>query len=134
MPCTPAPAPAGTSPRREKITTSTRHARTTNTVETQVSVGTPGGRPDSVRATATIATNLAADIGVDEGDVDVRLDLLDEGSPVLSDELAAFLRRVLDRTVSAPCCQRSTGQRQIDGRVGRTGSAARTPPPDASRR
>jgi hypothetical protein len=46
---------------------------------------------------ATTATTLAADLGVDEGDVDVLLDLLDEHSPEqLSDELAAFLRRVLD--------------------------------------
>jgi hypothetical protein len=45
---------------------------------------------------ATTATNLAAGLGVHEGDVDVLLELLDEHSPELSDELAAFLRLVLD--------------------------------------
>jgi hypothetical protein len=45
---------------------------------------------------ATTATALAADLGVGEGDIDVLLDLLDERSPELSDELAAFLCRVLD--------------------------------------
>ena len=44
----------------------------------------------------TTATTLAADLGVGEGDVDVLLDLLDEHSPELPDELAAFLRRVVD--------------------------------------
>jgi hypothetical protein len=45
---------------------------------------------------STTATTLAADLGVDEGDIDVLLDLLDEHSPELPDELAAFLRRVFD--------------------------------------
>ena len=45
---------------------------------------------------ATTATTLLADLGVEEGDIDVLLELLDERSPELSDELAAFLRRVLD--------------------------------------
>jgi hypothetical protein len=45
---------------------------------------------------ATTATTLPADLGVEEGDIDVLLELLDERSPELSDELAAFLRRVLD--------------------------------------
>ena len=45
---------------------------------------------------ATTATTLAADLGVDEGDIDVLLELLDERTPELSDELAAFLRQVLD--------------------------------------
>ncbi len=45
---------------------------------------------------ATTATTLAADLGVDEGDIDVLLELLDERMPELSDELAGFLRQVLD--------------------------------------
>jgi predicted transcriptional regulator len=45
---------------------------------------------------AITAPTLAADLGVHEGDVDVLLELLDEHSPELSDELAAFLRRVFD--------------------------------------
>ena len=45
---------------------------------------------------ATTATTLAADLGVDEGDIDVLLGLLDERAPELHDELAAFLRRGLD--------------------------------------
>jgi hypothetical protein len=45
---------------------------------------------------ATTATTLAADLGVGEGDIGVLLDLLDERSPELSDELAAFLRQVFD--------------------------------------
>ncbi len=47
-------------------------------------------------AVATTATTLAADLGVDEGDVSVLLELLDEQSAELTDELAAFVRRVLD--------------------------------------
>jgi len=39
---------------------------------------------------------LAADLGVDEGDVDVLLELLEERARELTDELAAFLRDVLD--------------------------------------
>ena len=45
---------------------------------------------------ATTATALAADLGVDEGDIDVLLGLLNEPSSELSDELAVFLRGVLD--------------------------------------
>jgi hypothetical protein len=45
---------------------------------------------------ATTTTDLAADLGVDEGDVDVLLQLLDEPAQDLPDELAGFLRRVLD--------------------------------------
>jgi hypothetical protein len=45
---------------------------------------------------AATTSDLATDLGVDEGDVAVLLDLLDEQTPVLGDELAAFLRRVLD--------------------------------------
>jgi len=45
---------------------------------------------------ATTATTLAADLGVDEGDIGVLLDLLEQQSPELSDEPAAFLRGVLD--------------------------------------
>lgn len=45
---------------------------------------------------ATTATSLAADLGVDTGDIAVLLDLLDERSLELSDELAAFLRQLLD--------------------------------------
>jgi len=41
---------------------------------------------------ATTATTLAADLGVDEGDIDVLLELLNERTPELSDELAAFLQ------------------------------------------
>ena len=97
MPCTPAPAPAGTSPRREKITTSTRRARTNNIVEIDGSTGTRGGSvPIPSMGMATTATTLAADLGVDEGGIDVLLDLLDEHPPELPDELAAFLRRVFD--------------------------------------
>jgi len=40
--------------------------------------------------------NLAADLGIDEGDVDVLLELLDERAREFSDELAAFLRQLLD--------------------------------------
>ena len=45
---------------------------------------------------AATATTLAADLGVHKGDVDVLLELLDEHSPELSNQLAAFLRRVFD--------------------------------------
>ena len=45
---------------------------------------------------ATTATALAADLGIDEGDVDVLLALLEERTPELSDKLAGFLRQVLD--------------------------------------
>ena len=40
--------------------------------------------------------DLAADLGVDEGDVDVLLGQLDERGELLPDELAGFLRGVLD--------------------------------------
>jgi hypothetical protein len=45
---------------------------------------------------ATTTADLAADLGVDEGDVDVLLELLDEQPPDLPDDLAGFLRDVLD--------------------------------------
>jgi hypothetical protein len=45
---------------------------------------------------ATTATAPAAELGVDDGDLDVLLALLDERTPKLSDELAGFLREVLD--------------------------------------
>jgi hypothetical protein len=45
---------------------------------------------------ATTTADLAADLGVDEGDVDVLLDQLDERAPELPDDLAGFLREVLD--------------------------------------
>ena len=45
---------------------------------------------------ATTTADLAADLGVDEGDVDVLLELLDEQPPDLPDDLASFLRDVLD--------------------------------------
>lgn len=45
---------------------------------------------------ATTTVDLAADLGVEEGDVDVLLELLDEPVRELSDDLAEFLRDVLD--------------------------------------
>jgi hypothetical protein len=45
---------------------------------------------------ANTTADLAADLGVDEGDVDVLLELLDEQPPDLPDDLAGFLRDVLD--------------------------------------
>jgi hypothetical protein len=39
--------------------------------------------------------DLAADLGVDEGDVDVLLQLLGERAPKLPDDLASFLRECL---------------------------------------
>ena len=45
---------------------------------------------------ATTTADLAADLGVDEGDVDVLLDELDERARVLPDDLAGFLRELLD--------------------------------------
>jgi hypothetical protein len=45
---------------------------------------------------ATTTADLAADLGVDEGDADVLLELLDERAQELSDDRAAFLRDVLD--------------------------------------
>ena len=45
---------------------------------------------------ATTATDLAADLGVAEGDIGVMLGLLDEHSSVLSDDVAAFVRQLLD--------------------------------------
>jgi hypothetical protein len=45
---------------------------------------------------ATTTADLAADLGVDEGDVSVLLELLGERVRELSDDLAAFLRDVLD--------------------------------------
>jgi hypothetical protein len=44
----------------------------------------------------TTATALAADLGVDPGNVDVLLEQLDERASELSDELASFLRDVFD--------------------------------------
>jgi len=46
---------------------------------------------------ATTTADLAVDLGVDEGDVDVLLELLDERAGELSDDLAALLRDVLDQ-------------------------------------
>lgn len=43
----------------------------------------------------TTAAALAADLGVDEGDVDVLLELLGKRAEQLLDELAGFLRDVL---------------------------------------
>jgi hypothetical protein len=45
---------------------------------------------------ATTTADLAADLGVDEGDVDVLLELLGEQARDLPAELAAFLRDILD--------------------------------------
>jgi hypothetical protein len=44
----------------------------------------------------TTAAALAADLGVDLGDVEVLLEQLDEPVPELADDLASFLRQVLD--------------------------------------
>ena len=44
----------------------------------------------------TTTADLATDLGVDEGDVDVVLKQLDERAPELPDDLAGFLRRLLD--------------------------------------
>ena len=68
---------------------------------------------------ATTATTLGPDLGVNEGDVNVLLELLDEHSPELSDELAAFLRGVFDHTASAPHLVASPG-RGADPRPHRT--------------
>jgi hypothetical protein len=43
----------------------------------------------------TTTADLAADLGLDVGDVDVLLEQLDESPAELPDELAGFLRRVL---------------------------------------
>ena len=57
----------------------------------QGSTGTPDRSvPIPSQGMATTATTLAADLGVDEGDIDVLLELLDERTPELSDELAAL--------------------------------------------
>jgi hypothetical protein len=81
---------------------------------------------------ATTATTLAADLGVDEGDIDVLLDLLDEHPPELPDELAAFLRGEFDPHGERTAPTRALlARRRPHKRAGRTGSAARTPPPDA---
>ena len=69
---------------------------------------------------ATTATALAANLGVDEGDIDVLLGLLDERSPELSDELAAFLRQVLDPHGERTAPLGSTGRARTHGRDGRT--------------
>lgn len=45
--------------------------------------------------------DLAADLGVDEGHVRVLLRQLGEQATEMPDELAAFLRQLLDRTGSA---------------------------------
>jgi hypothetical protein len=45
---------------------------------------------------ATTTSDLALDLAVDEGDVEVLLELLDEPARELPDELAGFLREVLD--------------------------------------
>jgi hypothetical protein len=59
----------------------------------------PCTRPDgvaSVPAVATTTTELAAALGVPEGDVDVLLGELGEHAAQLSNELASFLRSVLE--------------------------------------
>lgn len=45
---------------------------------------------------ATTTAALAVDLGVDEGDVNVLLDPFDERAPELPDDLAGFLRLLLD--------------------------------------
>jgi hypothetical protein len=45
---------------------------------------------------ATTTADLAADLGLQEGDVDVVFKQLGERDPQLPDEFAGFLRRVLD--------------------------------------
>ena len=50
----------------------------------------------------TTTGDLATDLGVDEGDVDVLLHQLGESKQELPDDLAGILRRVLDPHGSAP--------------------------------
>ena len=45
---------------------------------------------------ASTTSDLAADLGINEGDVDVVLELFDEHGPELDDDDAEFLRRVFD--------------------------------------
>jgi hypothetical protein len=47
-------------------------------------------------AVATTTTDLAADLGVAEGDVEVLLGQLDEPGPELPAELGGFVRQLLD--------------------------------------
>jgi hypothetical protein len=47
-------------------------------------------------AGVTTTAGLATDLGVDEGDVGVLLDQLGESMQELPDDLAGFLRRLLD--------------------------------------
>ena len=58
-------------------------------------IETASGPPPS-RYGASMATTLAADLGVDEGHVRVLLRLLGEQATEMPDELAAFLRQLLD--------------------------------------
>jgi hypothetical protein len=44
----------------------------------------------------TTTMDIAEDLGVDEGDVDVLLEQLGESEQELPDDLAGFLRRLLD--------------------------------------
>lgn len=44
----------------------------------------------------TTATDLAADLGVTEGDITVMLGLLDDDAPELPDDVAALVRQLLD--------------------------------------
>jgi hypothetical protein len=54
-----------------------------------------------VHGVATTIADLAADLGIDEGDIDVVLELLGEDEPdlraaELPDDVASFVRRLLD--------------------------------------
>ena len=67
----------------------------------------------------TTTADLAADLGVDDGDVHVLLDRLDERGEQLPDELAGFLRRVLD-----PHGERTAAGAVVVGCAPRGGGAA----------
>jgi hypothetical protein len=55
----------------------------------------------TVPAVATTTSALAADLGVDPGDVDVLLELLDERTPVLPDDLPPSCAMCSTRTANA---------------------------------
>jgi hypothetical protein len=73
----------------------------------------------------TTTMDLAADLGVDEGDVDVLLNQLDESKQELLDDLA-----VLDPHGERTGRQGCTGRALSRRRRGRTGLAALIRPPE----